>query len=64
MERRWQPVATRGNGFGLFSAFFEQLHLRSVATGCATGLHKGSIPSKAGLARDFGPGGFIVRLGT
>jgi len=29
-----QPVATHGNGFGLFEPFSPPSHLRPVATGC------------------------------
>jgi hypothetical protein len=34
MERLRQPVATRGNGFRLFSRFWLPAHLPPVATGC------------------------------
>jgi hypothetical protein len=38
-----QPVATHGNGFGLFEPFSGQSHLPPVATGCDALLHKCSI---------------------
>jgi hypothetical protein len=34
MELLRQPVATHGNGFGLFPAFPAAVNLRPVATGC------------------------------
>jgi hypothetical protein len=43
MERRTQPVATHGNGSGLFLRFLRPRDLPLIATGCNHGLHKGSI---------------------
>jgi len=34
MELLTQPVATHGNGFGLFPSFWRLSDLRPVATGC------------------------------
>src|SRR5947207_1228347 len=38
-----QPVATHGNGSGLFEPAFARSDLRPVATGRNHGVHKGSI---------------------
>src|SRR5438093_11926699 len=45
-----QPVATDGNGFGLFSALSRPSDLPLIATSCNHGLHKGSIPRRASAA--------------
>jgi hypothetical protein len=47
MERFTQPVATEGNGFGLFCRFSGADHLRLVANGCNHGAPKGSMPGSA-----------------
>ena len=41
MRSNWQPLASDGNGFGLFSRFLRQIVLPLIAT--PAGLHKGSI---------------------
>jgi hypothetical protein len=35
MRSNRQPLATDGNGFGLFSRFLRQVVLPLIATGCA-----------------------------
>ena len=40
-----QPVATHGNGFGLFSPLPRASDLPLIAARCNHGLHKGSIPA-------------------
>jgi len=45
MRSKRQLVATHGHGFGVFRRCLSLSDLRPVATGCNTGLHKGSWSS-------------------